>query len=649
MKLTGFLLLFPVALCAMEEIPQSAMTIIDVDSEEKTGENGAAVNVLDGNIDTFWHTEWYLRSPGYPHEIVFQLDRAYVIENFSYLPRRSSSNGRIKEYEIYVSNDKNSWGVPVVEGRWPDKTDQQIMDFPSPVTGQFVKLKALSEVNGNPWATAAEINLNATINPLIDIDGWASSLHLGFRDPSSEAAELLMVDIEVDETSPSTYYAAINFTGGYCGLQDQGTTRTVHFSLWDYFDGDQRIVPDDAAARILWRGHEVSGSDFGGEGTGVKTWRTYDWKTHQPYRLAVKMTAKPVGMYAGAMRDYWVFDFQSQEWLHVATLWRADNPTTGRPETDLGEVYTFVEDWAATSEWYRSCYIFNARKKYRNGAWFIYDRAHYSINDQENNPATSDGHDPNTQAEVRETNKIWLATGGTFMPENRTPSNTLLHFPPNRDFEPQVPQFRFIKSGPVNDSTMEVNWEYQDPLWAAQESYSVQIFQDAEQQNLLNSTGTLYPFDYETIAKEKDSDRKVRISGLNLEKDKDYYLSLETNTIFGFTCSKVVSFVNMVIDASQFDSTMPGTLELLSAYPNPFNTKTVISYILGIKDRVALNIYNIHGASIRTLFCGVQNPGTYQFQWDGKDDAGESLASGLYIVRVTAGAHAVSGKITLLR
>ena len=60
---------------AMEEIPQSAMKIIYVDSEETVGENGAAVNVLDGKPDTFWHTEWYSKSPGYPHEMVFELDR----------------------------------------------------------------------------------------------------------------------------------------------------------------------------------------------------------------------------------------------------------------------------------------------------------------------------------------------------------------------------------------------------------------------------------------------------------------------------------------------------------------------------------------------------------------------------------------------
>lgn len=649
MKKTIFLLLFAIPLAAMEEIPQSAMKIIYVDSEETVGENGAAVNVLDGDPNTIWHTEWYLQSPGYPHEIVFQLDRAYVIENFSYLPRKSQSNGRIKDYQIFVSDNAQVWGDPDVAGRWPNQTAQQIVNLAAPVSGQFVKLIALSEVNGNPWASASEISLNATFDPLIDIDGWASSLHLGFRDPSGKAAELLMVDIEVDSTSPSTYYAAINFTGGYCGLQDQGSTRTVHFSLWDYVDGDQQSVPEGAEAKILWRGHRVSGSDFGGEGTGVKTWREYQWKTHQPYRLVVKMSPKTVNSFTGSMRDYWVYNFASQEWLHVATLWRADNPATGQPETSLGDVYAFVEDWAATSEWFRSCYLYNARKKYRDGDWHIYDRAFYTINDQENNPGTPDRHDPNTQAEVRQTHKIWLATGGTFIPDNRTRSSTMLHFTPNEDFEPRAPQFDFIKAEPIDDSSMMVYWDYQDPLWAAQENYSVQIYEDADLSHLLYSTGTLFPFDYETAAREKDSDRKAQLSGLKLEKDKVYYLYLETNTVFGFSCAKAVSFVNMTADVSQGTSANPETLELKSAYPNPFNAEVLICYALATTDQVALEIYDARGAQVRTLYKDTQYPGHYEFNWDGQDDTGFSVASGLYIFRLKAGAHALTGKITLLK
>ncbi|RPI03071.1 MAG: DUF3472 domain-containing protein, partial [Calditrichaeota bacterium] len=574
MKKLIMLFFYSSAIIAMEDIPQSAMKMIYVDSQETVGENGAAINVLDGNPDTFWHTEWYAKSPGYPHEIVFQLDRDYLIENFSYMPRKNSSNGRMKEYQVFVSNDSNNWGNPIIQGRWPDQTAEQIKDFPVPVSGRYVRLKALSEVNGNAWASAAEISLNDKFDPLTDIDGWASSLHLEYKDKSGKAADLLMVDIMVDSTSPSTYYAAINFTGGYSGLQDQGSKRTLHFSLWDYVDGDNQTVPEEAKAKVLWRGYRVSNSSFGGEGTGVKTWKDYAWKTHQPYRLLLKMTPMSVNSFAGSTRDFWVFDFEADEWMHIATLWRANNPTTGRAETNLGDVYTFVEDWAATSEWYRSCYLFNARKKYWNGMWHTYDQAYYTINDQENNPSTPDRHDPNTQAEVRETNKIWLATGGRFIPQNRALSGSTISFASNLDFNPQAPKFAQIAAEPVDDSTMLVTWEYQEALWAAQESYTVQIYEDAEMQKLVFSSGSLYPHDYEKSAKEKDSDRKAQITGLALAKDKIYYLRLEAKTVFGFTCSnsEAVAIKNYSsTGVSQKSSLQPKRMELEASYPNPFN------------------------------------------------------------------------------
>lgn len=649
MKKALMLLFIAAALGAMEEIPQSAMKIIYVDSEEKAAENGAAVNVLDGKADTFWHTEWSLKSPGYPHELIFELDRAYVIENFSYLPRKSSSNGRIKDYQIFISNDAAAWGEPAAQGRWPNQTTQQIVKPAAPVSGKYVRLLALSEVNGNPWASAAEISLNAVFNAQTDIDGWASSLHLGFRDPSGKAADLLMVDIEVDSTSPSTYYAPINFTGGYCGLQDHGNRRTLHFSLWDYVDGDQQSVPEDAKAKILWRGHRVSGSGFGGEGTGVKTYRDYPWKTHQPYRLVVKMTRETVNGYSGATRDYWVFDFQNNEWLHIGTLWRADNPANGRPESTLGEVYTFVEDWAATSEWFRSCYLFNARKRYWDGSWHIYSQAQYSINDQENNPATPDRKDPNTQAEVRDGHKIWLATGGTFVPAQRTRSGSLLKFTPNTAFEPQPPQFRYIKAEPINDSTMAVTWEYREALWAAQESYSIQIFEDAALQQPLFSTGTLRPFEYETFAREKDAHLKAVLGGLTLAKDKTYYLRVETQSIFGFNCTATVALTNMTADVSSLQSALPKTSALQAVYPNPFNSEVVIRYALCAPERVTLEIFDLRGAKIRTLEGGVQSNGAHTFRWDATDDAGTAAPSGLYLYRLQAETFAASGKLTLLR
>ena len=143
-------------------IPQSEMKIVSTDSEEKDGEDGAAANVIDGDENTFWHTEWYNTEPDYPHEIVIDLGGTFNVSGLRYLPRQDGTeNGMIADYEIYVSEDGSSWGNPVKTGSWEADIDRSDTEFSGHV-GRYVKLVALSEVNGNPWASAAEINILGT-------------------------------------------------------------------------------------------------------------------------------------------------------------------------------------------------------------------------------------------------------------------------------------------------------------------------------------------------------------------------------------------------------------------------------------------------------------------------------------------------------
>ncbi|HMA63152.1 MAG TPA: DUF3472 domain-containing protein, partial [bacterium] len=497
-----------------------------------------------------------------------------------------------------------------------------------------------------------ELNLNDSIDidPNTDLDGWASSLHLGFQDPSGEDAELLMVDIKVDSSSPNTYYAPINFTGGYCGIQDIGDRRTLHFSLWDYVDGDQRAVPEEAAARILWRGYNVEGSAFGGEGTGIKTWKEYNWKNDQPYRLAVKMRPVTVDTFPGSTRDYWVLDFETGEWMHIATLWRAANPESGELETDLGEVFAFVEDWAATAEWHRSCYVYNARKRYTSGGWHAYEQAYYNVNDNENNPFTADGHDPNTQAEIREENKIWLATGGDFIPEDRAPSGTVFNFTPNNNSDPESPGLTDINYDIIDDSTVNISWAYEKSEWAAQEYFDVRIYADQNMDSLVYKTGPMYPHDYEDQQTEKNSARQYEVSNPKLKfSHNDYYLRLVTSTIFGINCWNNDALKLSTTKVAEKEVTRPDKIELLKNYPNPFNPETRISYQLPKAMKISLKIYNLEGKLIRTLVNGHKQSGFHTQLWKGHDDQGKRVNSGYYFYRLKANGQVFTRKMILVK
>jgi hypothetical protein len=140
-------------------IPQSQMSIVSVDSEELSAADGAAVNAIDGDSETIWHTEWSNSDPSHPHEIVIDLGSTYTITGLKYLPRQNGSeNGMIADYEIYVSQDGYTWGDPVATGTWGDSLSEKKASFTGK-DGLYVKLVALSEVNGNPWTSAAEINI----------------------------------------------------------------------------------------------------------------------------------------------------------------------------------------------------------------------------------------------------------------------------------------------------------------------------------------------------------------------------------------------------------------------------------------------------------------------------------------------------------
>ncbi|HJV66417.1 MAG TPA: discoidin domain-containing protein [Geomonas sp.] len=143
-------------------IAHTAWTLKYVDSQELVGQNGAATNAFDGKTTSIWHTKWYNVSPvpPCPHEIQINLGKSYTLTSFSYLPRQDGGiNGTIAKYAFYVSSDGINWGTAVATGTWANNTQLKSVSFAAK-TGQYIRLQALSEVNGGPWTSAAEINVS---------------------------------------------------------------------------------------------------------------------------------------------------------------------------------------------------------------------------------------------------------------------------------------------------------------------------------------------------------------------------------------------------------------------------------------------------------------------------------------------------------
>jgi len=94
---------------------------------------------------------------------------------------------------------------------------------------------------------------------------------------------------------------------------------------------------------------------------------------------------------------------------------------------------------------------------------------------------------------------------------------------------------------------------------------------------------------------------------------------------------------------------MPRNFSLAQNYPNPFNPTTTIKYTLQTNSQVTLKIYNVHGQEIRTLVNGNQTAGLKSIVWDGKNNDGQSVSSGVYLYRLAAGDYVRSHKMILLK
>jgi len=94
---------------------------------------------------------------------------------------------------------------------------------------------------------------------------------------------------------------------------------------------------------------------------------------------------------------------------------------------------------------------------------------------------------------------------------------------------------------------------------------------------------------------------------------------------------------------------MPEGFQLLQNYPNPFNPQTEIAYSLPEESYVKLTIYNILGQKVKVLVDEYQSAGTRKVIWDGRDESGESVASGIYLYKLQAEGLVQTKKMILTR
>ena len=85
----------------------------------------------------------------------------------------------------------------------------------------------------------------------------------------------------------------------------------------------------------------------------------------------------------------------------------------------------------------------------------------------------------------------------------------------------------------------------------------------------------------------------------------------------------------------ELDALLPAAFALGNNFPNPFNPETTIPVSVPLASEIRLVVYNILGSEVRTIYAGPVEAGRYWFRWDGRSEHGNTVATGVYFVRLT--------------
>ena len=112
--------------------------------------------------------------------------------------------------------------------------------------------------------------------------------------------------------------------------------------------------------------------------------------------------------------------------------------------------------------------------------------------------------------------------------------------------------------------------------------------------------------------------------------------------------SLLVEFTVSGIENSAM-SLIPEEPELFDNHPNPFNNETMIRFSLPNQEQVQLKIININGQVVRNLVNNGLPAGTHSIRWDGRDNQGQLVASGLYLYQLSAGSEQMTKRLILAK
>ncbi len=191
-----------------------------------------------------------------------------------------------------------------------------------------------------------------------------------------------------------------------------------------------------------------------------------------------------------------------------------------------------------------------------------------------------------------------------------------------------------------SDTSVKLTWEIPEQLEPGLHMYLI----DPESQDIIDMRGLS---EYRYAIRPADMEALSKPPGALSEDPSNFLQKLadEDVTIKTFT---IVARYDDITDITESRS-IPDSYFLNQNYPNPFNPSTTIEYGLPKDEFVSIQIYTILGQEIRTLVNQKQSAGTHLVTWDGRNNHGAHVSSGLYIYRLTTNNTSIARKLLLIR
>ncbi|MCJ1276865.1 hypothetical protein MMC21_004672 [Puttea exsequens] len=136
-------------------------------------------NVLDGNTNTFWHSEYSPVNAALPHRLTIDMKQSYLINSVAYIPRQDGqSNGNVGQHQIQTSQDGVNFGTPVAFGTYQDSSSTKTTIFEA-TNARYVRFTALTEAgNRGPFTSCSSFNIfqTTTAAPSHGVGEWSPTI-----------------------------------------------------------------------------------------------------------------------------------------------------------------------------------------------------------------------------------------------------------------------------------------------------------------------------------------------------------------------------------------------------------------------------------------------------------------------------------------